>query len=193
MKSTLLMALCGVALMVSGCAAGITRTGYKLPKNQNPNATANCRIAIKNNFKYDTNDVTVLGSIHAYDTGLSTDCDEAAVLDIFVKDGCMLGADVINITDEKQPSPWTSSCYRARATFLRFKDRELAKNVVSDPKYAPQLIIDRSVASGKRTRDVIAGTVMGGLLGYVITSAATEPPGHTNYIKTASPREMQKH
>src|SRR5205814_6958379 len=112
-----------------------------------------------------TNDVERLGSIRGHDTGLSTDCDEAAILDIFCREGSMLGADLINITEEKQPNPWTSTCYRARAEFLRFRDREKAKGLVSDAKYAPTLIVERSAATGKRNREVISGAVFGGLLG----------------------------
>jgi len=175
MKITLLMALCGAAVLASGCAAGISRTGYKLPPNQNANALPRRPIAIRCEMQYNTNDLEVLGSIHAYDTGFSTDCDEAAVLDIFCREGNMLGADIVDITEEKQPSVWTSSCYRARATFLRYRDRGKAKDLVSDPKYAPDLIIDRSIASGKRTREVITGAVLGGLLGAIVVAVATDP------------------
>jgi hypothetical protein len=188
MKILLLMVLCGAAYLVSGCAAGITRTGYQLPKGQNSKDLQRRPIAIQCNGKFDTNDVEVLGSIHAYDTGVSTDCDEAYVLDIFCREGTMLGADLINITEEKQPNPWTSTCYRAKAEFLRFKDREKTKDLVSDAKYAPNLIIERSVAAGKRTRDVIVaavvggalGGVVGGAVGAIVVTAATVPDKHSN-------------
>jgi hypothetical protein len=175
MKITLLMALCGVAILASGCAAGISRTGYHLPADQAANNLPQRPITIRYEMPYSTNDMEVLGSIHAYDNGLSTDCDEAAILDIFCREGNMLDADIINITEERQPNPWTSTCYRARATFLRFEDRGKAKDLVSDPKYAPNLIIERSIATGKRNRQVITGAVLGGLLGAVIVTAATDP------------------
>lgn len=175
MKIAPLMALCGVAILVSGCAAGISRTGYRLPAGQTAQNTPRRPIAIRYQWQYSTNDMEVLGSIHAYDTGFSTDCDEAAVLDIFCEEGNMLGADIINITEEHQPNPWTSTCYRARATFLRYKDRDKAINLVSDPKYAPNLIIQRSIATAKRTREVITGEVLGGLLGAIVVTVATDP------------------
>jgi hypothetical protein len=177
MKTTLMMVLCGAAILASGCAAGITRTGYRLPENQNSKDLQRCPITIQCNAKYDTNDVVVLGSIHAYDTSISTDCDEAYVLDIFCREACMLGADLINITEEKQADLW-SSCYRARAQFLRFNDREKAKGLLSDAKYAPNLIIDRSVKSQKRNREVIAGAVLAGPLGMIVVWTATTPHGH---------------
>ena len=172
--------LCSAAVFISGCAAGITRTGYKLPPNQNSKDLTRCPIAIQSNAKIDTNDVVLLGSIHAYDNGLSTGCDEAAILDIFCREGCLLGADLINITNEKQPNPWTSTCYRARASFLRFKDRDKVKGLVSDAKYAPDLIIERSVATGQRNKEVLVGAVAGGLLGAIIVTVATDPHP-TNY------------
>jgi hypothetical protein len=184
MKITLLMALCGVAILASGCAAGISRTGYHLPTDQASNNLPRRPIAIRYEMHYSPNDVEVLGSIHAYDTGFSTDCDEAYVLDIFCREAYMVGADFINITEEKQPSVWTSTCYRAKADFLRFKDREKAKGLVSDAKYAPNLIIERSVAAGKRTRKVIVAAVMGGAVGgaagWIIVGAATAPNNHSN-------------
>lgn len=185
MKPTLAMVLCGAVALLSGCAVGIERTGYKLPAGQTSSNLPRRPIAIQCDVHYNTNDVVVLGSIHAYDTGLSIDCDEAAVLDTFCREANMLGADVVDITEEKQPSVWTSTCYRAKAEFLRFKDREKARNLVSDAKYAPELIVERSAKFSKRSREVIAGAVFGGLLGAIVVSAATEPYhplNHTNSV-----------
>jgi hypothetical protein len=116
----------------------------------------------------------VLGSIQAYDTGFSTYCDEAYILEIFCEDACTLGADVINITEEHQPD-MVSSCYRARAQFLRFKDREKAKGLLSDAKYAPELVIERSLQSKVRAREVISTMVFSGPLAGLIVASATNP------------------
>ena len=176
MKTNLMIFPCSLAILVSGCAAGITRTGYQLPKSQEENKLQRCPIAIQCHAKYDTNNIVVLGSIHEYDTGFSVYCDEAYILDIFCREGCMLGADIINITEEHQPDLW-STCYRAKAEFLRFKDkdRERAKELLSDPKYAPNLIIERSAKSKKRTRELITAGVLGGELGAIIVWSATTP------------------
>lgn len=184
-KIVLMMVFCGAAILGSGCAPGITRTGYQLPAGQTTRDVPQRPIAIQCGVHYNTNDVVVLGSIHAYDTGLSVDCDEAAILDVFCREGNMLGADIVDITEEHQPNPLTSTCYRARATFLRFKDREKAKDLVSDAKYAPELIIERSAKFSKRNEEVIAGAVLGGVLGALIVTAATEPYhplNHTNSV-----------
>jgi hypothetical protein len=190
MKITLMMLLCSAAIFVSGCAAGISRTGYQLPAGQTSKDLPKRPITIQLNAKFDTNDVVVLGTIHGYDSGFSTDCDEAYILDIFCREGTMLEADLINITEEKQPSAWTSTCYRARAQFLRFKDREKAKDLVSDAKYAPELIIERSAKFSKRNKEIITGAVFGGLLGAIIVTAVTSPDDHSN---TNSVTPAKKH
>lgn len=193
MKTSLLMALCGGVTLVSGCAVGISRTGYKLPAGQTTGDLPQHRIVIQYQVKYDTNDVEVLGSIHAYDTGFSTDCNEARVLDIFCREGAMLGADVVDITEEHQPNPLTSTCYRARATFLRYKDREKAKHLVSDARYSPEAVAKRVAAAHKHNEEALVGAVAGGVVGGAIggvvagtiVSVATDPNA-TNYTYTNS-------
>ncbi|HVU28256.1 MAG TPA: hypothetical protein VHG71_11045 [Verrucomicrobiae bacterium] len=186
-KFNLLAGMIVFAWFVSGCAAGISRTGYILPNHDTTNSVTQRFVAIKCQAQLDTNDVVWLGSIHDYDTGFSTDCDEVAILSIFVHDANLIGADIINITEESQANIWTSSCYRAKADFYRYKDRDKAKNLVSDPKYAPQLVVERSAKYSKRTRDVLIGAAAGGLVGFVVVAAATDPDVHTNY-PTSTPQ-----
>jgi hypothetical protein len=146
-------------LLGCGCAAGISRQGYTLQdiKNAelaNTNLVAACHLAIKNGATYEASEVDILGKIEAFDTSVSVDCDEAYVLDIFCREACALGADFVNLTDEHYPSFW-STCYRAKAEFLRYKNRDQAKLIVSDAKYDPQLIIERSKEQKKRQEAVI--------------------------------------
>lgn len=171
MKITRLMFLFCAVLCVSGCAIGVTRTGYKLPAGQQSKNLPLRPIAIQRNVQFNTNDVVVLGTIHAYDTGFSINCDEAAILEMFCREATMMGADIVDITEDKQPNPWTSTCYRAKAEFLRLNDREKAKGLVSDAWYAPSLIIERSITTGQRNRAVLLGAVSGGLLGAIIVSS----------------------
>jgi len=56
------------------------------------------------------------------------------VLNQFRQEACALGADLINITDESR-FDILSTCYRAKAEFLRFKDKEKVKCLASDPIY----------------------------------------------------------
>ena len=173
-KTILMLLGCSALILVSGCAAGISRTGYKLPENQSAKSLERCPIAIRLNANCDSNEIIVLGSIREYDTGFSTYCDEAYVLDMFCKEGCMLGADLINIKEEKEPSLW-STCYRAKAQFLRFKDRAKVTGLLSDAKYAPNLIIERSIKSNKRTTELIVASVLAGPLGAIVVWSVTGP------------------
>src|SRR5437867_4632864 len=161
MKSTVRSFAIVLVILSTGCATGITRIGYQLPSRGEAKDLTKCPIAIRAYASYDASAVDVLGSIKAYDTGFSTDCDEAYVLDNFCKDACALGADVVNVTEEHQPDFW-STCYRASAELLRFKEREQAKNLLSDAKYAPELIIDRAERARKRSRAILTAAVGGG-------------------------------
>jgi hypothetical protein len=171
MKRALLSGLSAGLLALCGCAAGISRQGYTLRDINKPGHPTDCHLTVKCNATYALADADVVGHIEAFDTSVSINCDEAYVLDIFCKEACALGADVVNVTDEHYPNFW-STCYRAKAEFLRYKDRDQVKLLVSDAKYDPQLIIQRSKESKKRTEAVIIATVMGGVLGGLIVSAA---------------------
>ena len=162
MKQTVILTL--IISILSGCAAGISRTGYDSQDLPEVASVSNCNIAIKYQANYTEEEVDIIGEIKAYDTGFSVYCDEAYVLNIFCEEACKQGADLVNITKEKYPS-WKSSCYRAKAEFLKFKDRDMIKSLVSDKKYAPELIIERSQETAQRTKKVIEAGVMGGLLG----------------------------
>lgn len=116
-----------------GCSSTMTRYGYNL-QNLLINKDAQCAIPIKKNFPYIKDEVEILGSIKAGDSGLSVKCGEAYVLRQFLQEACALGADLINIIDESRFDV-LSTCYRAKAEFLRFKDKGKSKNLVSDPLY----------------------------------------------------------
>jgi hypothetical protein len=118
-------------IIFMGCASTMTRYGYNL---QSLSTNSQCEIPIKKNFPYKRDEVEILGSIKAGDSGFSVKCGEAYVLNQFRQEACALGADLINITDESR-FDILSTCYRAKAEFLRFKDREKVKRLVSDPMY----------------------------------------------------------
>lgn len=123
-----------VTLALGGCASVMTRYGYELKDIPKRDASLGCSIPVKKNFQYHRDDVEVLGSIKAGDSGLSFECGKGYVLGIFRQEACALGADLINITYERNLDIW-SSCYRAKADFLRFKDRTKVSVLESDPDY----------------------------------------------------------
>ena len=181
-----------VLILLSGCAAGITRTGYQLPPGKVSKDLPLEAVPLQANVHFNTNEVDVLGSIHAYDNGFSTDCDEATIIETFCREGHLLGADLIDITDEKQPNPWTSTCYRARATFLRYKDRTKAKSLVSDLQYAPALIIERSNAATHRNNVVMGAAFTGGIVGMAVATAATAPDHKPAATNSVPPPDVKK-
>jgi hypothetical protein len=174
-KSIVMLVLCSAAVLFTGCAAGVKRIGYQAPPKQEVKAAPRGAIAIQKKTDYDKSAVELLGKIKVYDAGFSTECDEALVLDLICSEGYALKADLVIITKEKYPDLW-STCFRADADFVRFKDREAVKALVSDAQYAPELIIERSERAGKRTRNMIIGTVAGGVLGGIIAYSASEAP-----------------
>lgn len=101
-------------------------------------------IIIKKNGSFSEDVATIVGKIKAGDTGFSIVCSEKYVLGIFRKDACALGADVVNIIEEIQPSFVRSSCYRAKANLLRCKDKNFLAQIKSDLQYAPELVNERS-------------------------------------------------
>ena len=124
-----------VIISLTGCASVMTRYGYDLQSIPNRNAHLGCSIPIKRDFRYNKDEAEILGSIKAGDTGFSLECGKGYVLGIFRQEACALGADLINITYERGLDLW-SSCYRAKADFLRLKDREKVKTLESDVAYS---------------------------------------------------------
>ena len=111
------------SFLCSSCAANIARTGYQIEDKEINTEDCQNTIIVRN-LAYDSDLVDILGSVKASDTGFSVKCSEDYVINNFKNDACVLNAELINITEEKQPDFW-SSCYRAKAEFLKVKDREL--------------------------------------------------------------------
>jgi len=155
-----------------GCAPGITRTGYD--KSQIANYEINdCKVAIKLYFKTNSDDHIILGKIASYEQGLSVACNEWDILNIFVKEACALKADIINIDEAKYPDFW-STCYRAKAEFIKVKDPAIGKTIVSDKNYSYEEIVKRVARYDKEIqerlqRGIDAG-IKGGILGGMMSS-----------------------
>ena len=153
-----------------GCSPGIDRQGYTLQDVGDVDASS-CSIAIKRNFDYSENEVEILGEIKAYDTGFSTNCSEAHILSCFLRESCGLGADIVNIVDETQPDFFWSTCYRAKAEFIRLKDRPKAGLVLSDPCYHWELVMERSIETERRSKQMMSDARNAGMLGGIIGGA----------------------
>ena len=159
---------------LTGCSIGISRIGYnqtELKKNYNEQ---NCKLAIKCEAQYSSDEVEVLGKIRSYETGFSINCSEIEVLTIFCEDACALGADIVNLTWEELPHTAGSTCYRATAELLRLKDREAATQVKSDEKYYPENLIARAKLADKhfqrRIQKAIEEGIEGGIEAGIMSS-----------------------
>lgn len=123
-----------------GCVAGISRQGYKLEDTKNKSLSS-CDLVIKKKYVYNKDAVDILGKINSYDTGLSVTCNQDYVLSIFCEEACALGADILNIIEEKTSDIW-SSCYRAKAEFLRLKDRQKIEELKNSEQYYPGFVAE---------------------------------------------------
>jgi hypothetical protein len=148
-------------LALCGCASGFSRHGYTKPDLISAPITGDQPIVIQCNATFDNADVVILGEIRAYDTGISLKCEESYVLGVFCQEGRALGADLVNVTKESYPDLW-STCYRANAQFVRFKDRAKASALVSDAKYNPALIAERSKETFRENAMLFSGDLVFG-------------------------------
>lgn len=159
-------------LFLTGCAANVSRHGYQIdPKKQ----IAECSTPIKLRADLSNSDVQKLGMIDVYDANLvSANCDESIVLGILKNDSCQLGADLINITKERQPDYIFSVCYQVKADFIKFKTPPSSGMLVSDPQYDWAKVQERGAASkqkGTRAYAIAVGAGVGGAVGAGIGGA----------------------
>jgi len=172
--SLLLIAI--VAASTLGCAAAIEKKGY-LEQGSYPAHTDCSRIAIKKDLPFAKEQMTVVGQIEASDSGFSAHCSEKVVLDIFRKEACAQGADVIHITEEKHPN-FASTCYRAEAEFVRFTDREIVESIESDSEYSEEEIAQGSEKTECLHKGIGAAGVLGGAIGgLILTGICTSGDG----------------
>lgn len=157
------LAMFMVHFVLFGCVSGVSRQGYSVTDKPIP---ADCKVLVLGYEPFDPNRMERLGSINMFDTGFSLYCDEMYVLQKMQEEACALGADIVNITDEKFPDFW-STCYRAKAEFIRLKNREEAALVKADPHYDPSKVRERSQETWKRTQDAINAGIMGGIIGEI--------------------------
>lgn len=156
---------------------GITREGYEPPSDEALSQACDCKIVIKNNASFSENDVEVLGAVKFYDTGFSVVCDEEYVLELASLEACTLGADLVNIIEDKQPDYW-STCYRAEANFLSLNNRDKATGLTSDARYDWRLVEERARSGRQATEHavVFGSFVTFGIIGAAVGSTVEATP-----------------
>lgn len=122
-------------------------------------------------FSLAENETKKLGNIEVYDHNLiSSNCDIYTVLSILKGDGCYLGADYINITEEKYPDYIWSVCYRVKAEFVK-TDKGKTEKFESDPQYDFAKLKQEGEVSRRRGNAAYMNAVGGGLVGGVVGGA----------------------
>ena len=170
MKPLLNCLLISLIVFVVGCTSGISRKNYDYSKMLNQASDGPWRVAIKFCAKYDRAEVEILGTVKAWDTGFSTECDEEYVLGVFCNEAAIVKADLVNITEEKQPSEW-STCYRAKAQLIRFKDRTKVKNLYSDITYTQPFLGQRAEVNREKNKERMQRAVISGVVGGAVGGA----------------------
>lgn len=153
-----------LSYLICGCAVGLKRTGYNEFKSIDESTIKNCRIALKYQAEYDDSEVEQLGSVESYETGLSIKCGEIEVLEVFIKDACALGADIVNFMWAIYPD-YRSTCYRAKAEFLKLNDRDEVQKLLSDKHFSPENLAHRAQLAEIEYQKAKNAGVMGGMIG----------------------------
>lgn len=167
----LLVYLCLIiAMFILGCTtSSIRREGYSID-GAKP-TSSECKIPVKFQYDLSKGKNKTLGIIEASEPGMGIQCQEDFVLEQFQKDACAIGANLINITDEKFPNFW-SSCYRAKAQLVLLDTSETLK---SDAKYSLDEVADNSKRGHARTKTMIqaTGAAAAGVVGGAAAASAT--------------------
>jgi len=161
---TRIAVLISLLFFTISCAPKIVRHGYEFDLNQNNN----CNIAIIQNKEFTADEAEVVSKIEIDDTGFTVNCDELEIINILKAEGCTMNADFINITEEKRPDFW-STCYRASAEFVRLKENDNNKPVISDAKYQ-ETEINKRMFNDRAGRVIRMGVsvVIGLVIGFLI-------------------------
>jgi hypothetical protein len=144
------------------------------------NRTGACSPEFFKGMLPDTSQFRILGRIKLGDSGFSVRCHEDDAIAILRREACSLGADAVTITEERRAHFW-SSCYRARAVFLKRKqsatataDNSIVIGAMDEEGYAYETdssAVANRVQSDKKRNAIlvlvsaIAGAVIGIMIG----------------------------
>ena len=169
MKTTIQSSLLIALVCLTGCASApkyytttAATTSLRASDQLEP-----CRVVIQYHSKYDPAKAGVVKNRKPSGRGR-----EDLVLQHFCDEACRIGADLVNIKEEKQ----SGSSYFAKVEYVRFNDRDDVRKLRSDISYDGQYINQRvqQIESRKaeRTRGAMIGGALGGAVGAAIGAAA---------------------
>jgi len=153
-----------IILAISSCSFKVNRTGYQ---KTDTNLNSSVAIPIQRYQPIPDSVARVVGEIKLGESGFSTRCKESDAIHILQREAATVGADLINIVEEKRPDV-ISSCYRCKATFYKYIK---PGNAVSGSEwYAAKNIDTRAKEDRKKTTALIWGGVIGGIIGGFLAS-----------------------
>ena len=165
------MVMLSVVLMYA-CAPRVTRSGYTTADLK---PASRCELAWQRSSKLAPPAIEELGRIRVGDTGFSRNCEEEKVREMVSRDACGLGAHVVDVLTEHQPTAF-STCYHVDARLLAFRDREPGPRITSEEHFGTAQVKKRSESDRKVKRNglwlaVGIGVVAGVVSGVVFTTA----------------------
>ncbi|MFZ5940368.1 MAG: hypothetical protein ACOYXB_07320 [Bacteroidota bacterium] len=111
MKKTLIFFV--VPLLLSSCAYTVTRSYHVRPEKQ---VSYDYKPRVVKNKNLSGLNATYLGTIKLDDSGFTINCSEFSAIEKLTGEAYLLGANLINITQEAKPG-FNSNCYRCIADF----------------------------------------------------------------------------
>ena len=164
MKTTIQASLLIALLCLTAC--GSTPKYYTTTAATTPLRASDelepCRVVIQYHSKYDPAKVDVVKNKKPSGRGR-----EDRVLQHFCDEACRIGADLVNIKEEKQ----TGSMYFAKVEYVRYKDRDDVRKLRSDISYEGQYINQRVQQIESRKAEKTRGAMIGGALGGAVGAA----------------------
>ena len=108
-------------LLIVGCATDTKLNVYSQPNGSKP---IGCSLEIYRNPSFIKKPYEITASISIADTGLTLiNCSREKVMKTIRDNACEVGADAVLISNKRPPDIW-STCYRADASMLVFKESE---------------------------------------------------------------------
>ena len=107
-----------LSFLLSSCAVQTDVNVFSQPKGSKP---LGCPLEIYRNSNQITKEYEIIASINLEDSGFSVACGRGKAMTIIRDEACAVGGDAVLITNERGPDIF-SSCYRANATILSYKE-----------------------------------------------------------------------
>ena len=151
-----------LAFALASCSPAVNRHGYT---PVSASGAGPCKVAVKLAPAFGADETEEVGQVEVGDSGVSTDCGESVMIGILRSEACAAGASVVAIYQEMRPD-LASTCYRARARLLRFRDP--SRTAIDDSRFANVAVTTRSQADSSRTNTALWAAVIADVIGGIV-------------------------